>query len=89
MLEDQADLFGSLSDPTVRSVDEVVEELSDFTIEQRSLVWSPEPPLESCGASDCRVGGDCGLDFGRDSRRSQWLLARYRWKREQRRNNCP
>jgi hypothetical protein len=89
MKEEQADLFLPLSVPAVRSVDEVIRELSHFTVEQRSLAWSPEPPVEACGASDCRVGGDCGLDFDRNSRHSQWGLARYRWKREQKRSYHP
>ena len=31
-------------------------QLSHFTAEQRSLAWSPEPPFESAGAHDCRIG---------------------------------
>lgn len=52
------------------------------TDEQRSLAWCPEPPHESTGGSDCRVGGSCGLDFSGESRRSQWVRARFRMRRE-------
>jgi hypothetical protein len=65
------------------SVDEIVMHLSHFTVEQRSLAWSPEPPFESAGACDCRVGGNCGLDFSRQTARARWVQARYRWNREQ------
>ena len=67
-----------------RTVDEVITDLSHFTVEQRSLAWSPEPPFESAGGHDCRVGGNCGLDFNRETARARWILARYRWNREQR-----
>ena len=46
---------------------------------------SPEPPFESTGAGDCRVGGNCGLDFNRETLRARWVQARHRWKREQKR----
>ena len=67
-----------------QTVDEVVEALSHFTAEQRSLAWSPEPPFESAGAHDCRIGGNCGLDFNRGTARARWIQARHRWNREQR-----
>ena len=67
------------------SFDEIILRLSDFTVEQRSLAWSPEPPFQSAGAFDCRVGGNCGLDFNRETARARWILARHRWNREQRR----
>ncbi len=52
-------------------------------IDQRSLAWSPEPPFVSLGASDCRAGGSCGLDFNRETPRARWIQARYHWNREQ------
>jgi hypothetical protein len=67
------------------TVDEIIAGLAFFTDEQRSLAWSPEPPFESTGASDCRVGGSCGLDFNRETARARWIQARHRWNREQRR----
>jgi hypothetical protein len=36
------------------TVDEIIQLLARFTPEQRSLAWSPQPPFESMGASDCR-----------------------------------
>ena len=66
------------------TVDEIIAGLALFTVEQRSLAWSPEPPFESAGASDCRVGGSCGLDFNRETARARWIQARHRWNREQR-----
>ena len=66
------------------TVDDVIQELSHFTVEQRSLAWSPEPPFESVGAHDCRVGGNCGLDFSRGTAHARWIQARHRWNREQR-----
>jgi hypothetical protein len=65
------------------TVDEIVQQLSCFTFEQRSLAWSPQPPFESSGASDCRLGGSCGLDFNRETPRARWAQARHRWNREQ------
>jgi hypothetical protein len=65
------------------TVDEIINGLSHFTLEQRSLAWSPEPPFQSAGASDCRVGGSCGLDFNRETARARWIQARHRWHREQ------
>jgi len=65
-------------------VDGVIEALSQFTADQRSLAWSPEPPFESTGAHDCRIGGSCGLDFSRGTARARWIQARHRWNREQR-----
>jgi hypothetical protein len=64
-------------------VDEIIASLVFFTVEQRSLAWSPEPPFESTGASDCRAGGNCGLDFNRETARARWIQARHRWNREQ------
>jgi hypothetical protein len=65
------------------TVNEIVVELAVFTDEQRSLAWSPEPPFESAGASDCRVGGSCGLEFNWENARARWIQARHRWNREQ------
>jgi hypothetical protein len=65
------------------TVDEIIAALALFTDEQRSLAWSPEPPFESGGASDCRVGGSCGLEFNRETARARWMRARYRWNKEQ------
>ncbi len=59
--------------------DQIIQQLSRFTAEQRSLAWSPQPPFESTGAGDCRVGGNCGLDFNRETARARWRQARYRW----------
>jgi hypothetical protein len=70
---------------SVLTVDEVMARLARFTVEQQSLAWSPEPPFEDNGGHDCRVGGDCGLDFNRETARSRWIQARRRWIREQRR----
>jgi hypothetical protein len=68
---------------TARTVDEIIAALAVFTVEQRSLAWSPEPPFESEGPSNCRLGGNCGLDFNRETRRARWIQARHRWNREQ------
>jgi hypothetical protein len=65
------------------TVDEIIAGLALLTDEQRSLAWSPEPPYESSGASDCRVGGSCGLEFNWETARARWIQARYRWNREQ------
>jgi hypothetical protein len=67
------------------TADEIVQLLAHFTPEQRSLAWSPQPPFESMGASDCRVGGNCGLDFNHESPRARWIQARYRYQQEQKR----
>ena len=67
----------------LHTVDEIITGLAVFTVEQRSLAWSPEPPFESAGANDCRMGGSCGLDFNRETPRARWLQARHRWNREQ------
>jgi hypothetical protein len=67
-----------------RTVDEIITQLSHFSGEQRSLAWSPEPPFESVGAHDCRAGGNCGLDFNRETARARWIQARHLWNREQR-----
>lgn len=65
------------------TVDEIILELSFFSPEQRSLAWSPEPPFASTGPHDCRMGGNCGLDFNRETRHARWLQSRHRWNREQ------
>jgi hypothetical protein len=65
------------------TVDEIIAELDFFTVEQRSLAWSPEPPFASLGANDCRMGGSCGLDFNRETAHARWMQARHRWSREQ------
>jgi hypothetical protein len=67
------------------TVEEIILQQSRFTPEQRSLAWSPEPPFQSTGAGDCRLGGNCGLDFNRESARARWMQARHRWNLEQRR----
>lgn len=67
----------------MRTVDQIIAEQKVFTPEQRSLAWSPEPAKEAGFACDCRPGGGCGLDLNRESRWSQWMLARMRWVREQ------
>jgi hypothetical protein len=69
--------------PRLLTVDEIIAECAVFTAEQRSLAWSPEPPFESAGATDCRLGGSCGLDFNRETARARWIEARHRWNREQ------
>jgi hypothetical protein len=61
----------------------------NFTAEQGSLAWSPEPPYEPTGASDCRIGGSCGLDLNHETLRARWVLARYRWNKEQKRMHKP
>jgi hypothetical protein len=66
-------------------VEEIILQQSRFTAEQRSLAWSPEPPFQSTGAGDCRLGGNCGLDFNRESARARWVQARHRWNLEQKR----
>lgn len=67
------------------TVDEIIQLLAQFTPEQRSLAWSPQPPFESRGASDCRMGGNCGLDFNHETPRARWVQARYRYWQEQKR----
>jgi hypothetical protein len=69
----------------LRTFDEIIAALSSFTDDQRSLAWCPETRTERQGTADCRAGADCGLDFDRSSLRSRWLLARFRWEKEQRR----
>jgi hypothetical protein len=71
------------------TVNQIIQQLAHFTAEQRSLAWSPQPPFQSTGAHDCRVGGNCGLDFNRETPRARWRQARYRWNREQRRLQTP
>jgi hypothetical protein len=66
-----------------------VRDGSRSTAEQGSLAWSPEPPYESTGASDCRIGGSCGLDLNHGTRRARWVQARYRWNKEQKRMQKP
>jgi hypothetical protein len=65
------------------TVDELIHLLALFTPEQRSLAWSPQPPFESTGASDCRIGGNGGLDFNHETARARWVQARYRYQQEQ------
>jgi hypothetical protein len=65
------------------TVDEIIAGLALFTDEQRSLAWSPQPPFASAGASDCRMGGSCGLEFNWETARARWIQARHRWNREQ------
>ena len=67
------------------TVDEIIQLLARFTPEQRSLAWSPQPPFESMGASDCRIGGNCGLDFNHETARARWTRARFRYQQEQKR----
>jgi hypothetical protein len=69
------------------TVDEIIQLLSHFTPEQRSLAWSPQPPFESMGASDCRIGGNCGLDFNHETARARWTQARYRHQRQRKGNS--
>lgn len=66
------------------TIDEILDHLSRFTDQQRSLAWSPEPPFVSTGAHDCRIGGSCGLDFNYETPRARWIRARHRWRQEQR-----
>jgi hypothetical protein len=69
-------------EPThARTLDEIIRDLQIFTPEQQSLAWCPEPPFLSEGAHDCRRGGSCGLDFNRETPRTRWIQARYRWLR--------
>ena len=70
---------------TSLTVDQIIRQLSDFTAEQRSLAWSPQPPFQSTGAGDCRWGGNCGLDFNLGTARARWTQARHRFIREQKR----
>jgi hypothetical protein len=74
-------------DDPILTVDEIIHLLAHFTPEQRSLVWSPQPPLQSMGACDCRVGGNCGLDFNRETARARWTQARHRYQQEQKRES--
>src|ERR1700749_3767139 len=67
----------------VETLDQIEARLAVFTDAQRSLAWSPEPPWESTGAHDCRMGGGCGLY--QETRRAQWVRARHRFNKEQRR----
>jgi len=81
-------------DDSILTVDEIIHLLAQFTPEQRSLAWSPQPPFQSMGASDCRIGGNGGLDFNHETARARWVQARYRYQREQQSSqkdtrNCP
>ena len=67
------------------TVDQIIQQLSRFTAEQRSLAWSPQPPFQTTGAGDCRWGGNCGLDFNHGTARARWTQARHRFIREQKR----
>jgi hypothetical protein len=69
------------------TVDEIIQFLARFTPEQRSLAWSPQPPFESTGASDCRIGGNCGLDFNHETARARWVQARCRYQQENKRQD--
>ena len=64
-----------------RTFEELFQQLSRFTDEQRSLAWSPQPPFVSTGAHDCRIGGGGGLDFNYETPRARWIQARFRWNR--------
>ena len=75
--------------PPLLTVDDIVATSAVFTDQQRSLAWSPEPPFESAGASDCRVGGSCGLEFNWETARARWIQARHRWNREQKKLRNP
>jgi hypothetical protein len=80
---------GSSATQSLLTVDEIIAELARFTAEQCSLAWSPEPPFESTGGYDCRVGGSCGLEFNREHARARWIQARHRWNREKRWQGTP
>jgi hypothetical protein len=69
----------------MRTVLEIIAEDKVFTDAQRSLAWCPMPKRESMGASDCRLGGSCGLDFNHESLRDRVIQARFRWLGEQKR----
>lgn len=69
--------------PPVLTFEQIVDILGYFSDEQRSLAWSPEPPYESLGGSDCRPGGSAGFDVNGETRRSRWVRARVRWNKEQ------
>jgi hypothetical protein len=69
----------------MKTVDQIIQEHRFFSDEQRSLAWAPMPPPEYSGAHDCRVGGSCGLDLSGETRRSRWIVARFRWLHEQKR----
>ena len=73
------------NDYPLLTVDEIIQLLEQFTPEQRSLAWSPQPPFRSMGASDCRIGGNCGLDLNYQTPRARWIQARYRDRQEQKR----
>lgn len=70
--------------PRVRTVDEVIRETRILTDEQRVLAWCPMPPLEPSAASDCRIGGSCGLDLYSETLLSRWLIARFRYQKAER-----
>jgi hypothetical protein len=67
------------------TVNQIIQQLSSFTPEQRSLAWAPQPPFQSTGAGDCRIGGSSGLDFNHETPRARWTRARHRWVSEQKR----
>jgi hypothetical protein len=73
-------------DDPLLTVDEVIQLLAQFTPEQRSLAWSPQPPFRTTGASDCRIGGNCGLDLNYQSPRARWVQARYRDRKQRRKD---
>lgn len=68
----------------MRTVDAIIREQAIFTDDQRSIAWSPCPPMESV-THDCRIGGSCGLDLSGETRRSRWIVARFRWAKEAKR----
>jgi hypothetical protein len=81
-------------DDPILTVDEIIHLLAQFTPEQRSLAWSPQPPFQSMGASDCRIGGSGGLDFNHETPRARWVQARYRYQQQQKKSQkdtrkCP
>jgi hypothetical protein len=73
-------------DDPLLTVDEIIQLLAQYTPEQRSLAWSPQPPFRSMGAADCRLGGNCGLDFNYQTPRARWIQARYRERQQQRKD---
>jgi hypothetical protein len=83
-------VFGATVDENhdypILTVDEIIHLLAHFTPEQRSLAWSPQPPFESMGASDCRAGGNCGLDFNHETARARWIQARHRYQQEEKKH---
>ena len=77
----------SMSEQEHFTVAGLIAELSAMTEEQRSLAYCPMPPFESTGSHDCRIGGSCGLNFSGETRRSRWVVARFRWLKEQKKEH--